>query len=358
MANRVFTKEKTIVLKGVMVLLLLFHHLFYATDNYGPTIVIWGTEYNIVRGFAMSSRICVVAFLVLSGYGIYKTVGENVKKLFCERVVGLYLSYLFVVVTTLLITVFFRENFTEIYAEPSKIKVLYRITTSLLGVQYLFGSYGIVMAWWFASFLIICYLLYPLLLKLIKKNSWVVLCVTLLFIPLRSIEIPHIGIFGILSNLPPFVLGIVLAKNDILEKLSGVTTNKKWVNYVLVVVLIGLKFVFYRNEVVTNYFDLCLTVLLMVLLTGNSHKWSFLRWLGRLSEDIYYYHYVWVFYVAKSLIYKTQYVSVAFLTLFFLSIATHYVAELIRKVTHFEDGIKLVQKRVSGLWERVIEKQR
>lgn len=356
MIDRRFTKEKTLVLKGIMILLLLFHHLFYGTDQYGPTVVLFGTGYNIIQAFSMGARVCVVAFLVLSGYGLYKSVGENIKKLFCEKLVALYFSYLFVVVTTLLMTVFFQKSFYEIYNEPSKIKVIFRIGTNLLGVQYLFGSNGINMSWWFGSFLIICYLLYPLLLKLTKKFSWGVFGITLLFIPLRLIVIPHVGIFGILSNISPFVLGIMLAKENVLERLN-VVLSRKWVNYLLVISLVGLKFVFYRNEVLTSYFDICLTVLLMVILNEDGHEWGFFYWMGQLSEDIYYYHYLWVFYIGRIqwfIYYRTPYASVAFLSLLLISIATHYVAELIRKVTHFEDGIKLVQKRVSGLWERVI----
>lgn len=348
-----FTKENTLELKGIMVLLLVFHHCFYGISTLGPTIEIGNIEYNLIQSMAMAARICVMAFIVVSGYGLYKTVGTDKCKLYTKSFVKLYLNYFFVVVLTLLITLFFRSDFPEIYCEDSIFKILYRITTSLTGVQYLFASGGINMTWWFASFLIICYCLYPFLLKGVDKYPLQLLFISLLFVPFRDVTVFHIGVFGILSYISSFILGMVLARYEILEKICY--SSKRIGNYILVILCIIAKLLLYRIEVVTYYIDLLLIVLIMIILMKKKIKLRICQWFGKISMDIYYFHYLFIFYIAlfSNFIYSKQNFIIIYLKAMAISIMMHYIVVFIRKILRIDVLIEKIENCIERKYKEI-----
>ena len=66
------TSEKTLHLKGIALLLLMWHHLFGVEYLSGWSAIIPGTEgASYVTG--ASGKICLAIFLFCSGYGLYKS---------------------------------------------------------------------------------------------------------------------------------------------------------------------------------------------------------------------------------------------------------------------------------------------
>ncbi len=62
-----FTKNDTLVAKGVAVIFLLIHHLFYTTNyNFDAFIISKDRWVDIAK----IGKICVAMFLILSGYGL------------------------------------------------------------------------------------------------------------------------------------------------------------------------------------------------------------------------------------------------------------------------------------------------
>lgn len=66
-----FTKEDTARAKGVGILLLMFHHLFYNPnfiENHGMEF--WLIPKNVIQPIAVGARVCVWIFVFLSVYGL------------------------------------------------------------------------------------------------------------------------------------------------------------------------------------------------------------------------------------------------------------------------------------------------
>lgn len=333
-----FTKDDTCEMKGLMILLLVFHHCFYAVSSLGITIHVMEMRYNCIQVIAVACRMCVMAFLIMSGYGIYKSVGENTAKIYKKFLPKLYLNYLFIVVVTLIITLFFQKDFPELY-DDSLVKVGYRLVTSITGTQYWFASGGINMTWWFVSFLLVCYCAYPL----ITKGGKCFFFITLLFVPLRNVDMYHIGIFGIMSYLSAFSLGIVLAKYEILENWKW---KKVWGGMGIGICLL-MKFIFYKEEVFTYYIDLLLIVLLMRLFMEKKKTSRILKYFGKISMDIYYMHYLFIFYISitNNFIYQKDNFIIIYLKALAISIVVHYVLVAIRKVFQVDKGICYICER-------------
>lgn len=79
--HQYFSKEKTMIVKGVAIILMLIHHLFYDYGNIENFSLLFD---NLEADFWVTSsyisKVCVAIFAVLSGYGLsksYKRKGEN-----------------------------------------------------------------------------------------------------------------------------------------------------------------------------------------------------------------------------------------------------------------------------------------
>ena len=76
-----FTKEDTLIIKAVSVLLMFFHHLFAQPDRlengitYIPLFYI-GTE-AVETYIGIFGKLCVALFLFLGGYGTFLSCKES-----------------------------------------------------------------------------------------------------------------------------------------------------------------------------------------------------------------------------------------------------------------------------------------
>lgn len=77
-----FDKRQTNIAKGVAVLMLLWHHLFFNNEeNYKKFIsIIPGTNVPIECYISDFCKVCVAIFLLLSGYGLYKSYEKTAQK--------------------------------------------------------------------------------------------------------------------------------------------------------------------------------------------------------------------------------------------------------------------------------------
>lgn len=78
-----FDKTQTNIVKGIAVLLLLWHHLFFNDPkNYDIFISLFNLRGIPVECFIASyCKVCVSIFLFLSGYGLYKSYSSYLIKL-------------------------------------------------------------------------------------------------------------------------------------------------------------------------------------------------------------------------------------------------------------------------------------
>ena len=95
-----FDPTTTNAAKGVALLLLLWHHLFYQNPEFGP----------LVHGTAVLAKVCVAIFVILSGYGLAESVRANPPGLLAfykKRLSRLYLNFWFIAAIFIPIGVFF-----------------------------------------------------------------------------------------------------------------------------------------------------------------------------------------------------------------------------------------------------------
>lgn len=205
-----FSKQNTEVCKGIAVLLLLWHHLYYMHPECG-----W-----FVYHIAVYAKVCVHIFLILSGYGLFcsmrkrelnsKLKNENeFGKLFVfykSRFLSLMPKYWIIFVLGVSISMVFFHKMPEDVFKKTSHPWIY-LLLQFFGLHMIKNrGYGYNPTWWYMSTIIMLYVVFPYIYKLISEypmTAFVGLSLYFLYRP----DIPAVGNWG-----GPFVLGVFLAK--------------------------------------------------------------------------------------------------------------------------------------------------
>ena len=208
------TKDDSLVLKGIALLFLLTHHLFYQNDGLYNDVLLW-KDHFLVQEIGIMSKVCVSLFVFLSGYGLAVSAMNNggipsLKEFYARRFKKLFLNYWFIWIVFVPISYFyFGMSFERAYQHH----VGLQLATDLLGIhEIIFGSpiYCYNPTWWFYSCIIVLYVLFPLIYKWVCSDTISVLLVS---IAMPFLPLPHLGFmqFYLLS----FVLGIMFVAQKI-----------------------------------------------------------------------------------------------------------------------------------------------
>lgn len=196
-------------LKGIALMLLLIHHLFYVQKGQYDDIIIAG--HGVINTLGIVCKVCVAIFVFLSGYGLGTTLSYypklDIKQFYIRRFTKLFLNYwmiwvLFVPIGILL----FNRHLDTVYGEGGW---FYGIL-DFFGLINITGRYGYNPTWWFYSCIILLYLIYPLIALTISKYPkmiWLFLLASL-----AVVKLPFTYIDPIRYYLFPFVLGIISSK--------------------------------------------------------------------------------------------------------------------------------------------------
>lgn len=157
--NFTLTSSDSLVLKGIAICLMLWHHLF-TTIEYG----------ELVLYMAAFGKVCVSIFLFVSAYGLhvqytklnFSNISSILKNNFIflfNRFTRFYLNYWFVFLIFVPIGIFvFDINLKQAYG--SNVNLIKRTIYDIFGMQG-FISYN--MTWWFNKLIILFYLFFPIL---------------------------------------------------------------------------------------------------------------------------------------------------------------------------------------------------
>lgn len=211
------TKADTATIKGIAILLMLWHHLFLNTMAYGA----------FAHSLAVVFKVCVALFLFVSGYGLtkqYSKLGKpwlkNTLKFLLRRYINFFLSYWFCFVLVVLAGNLFGFTFQDAY--PASRNTLKCVILDVFG-QMGYDSY--LHPWWFNKMIIQLYLVFPVLfLALRNKYATVAVLVAIVVLQLFANHVPGKVFFIIEGGLPAFFLGMMTAQYQFVPELKG----KKW----------------------------------------------------------------------------------------------------------------------------------
>ena len=329
--NYALSSSDTLIIKGVAICFMLWHHLFFDSSVYGE----W------VQNAASLAKVCVAMFLFVSAYGLtiqYSKIDTskfhvpffiNTFKFQGKRFLKLYFNYWFIFLLFVPIGVFFFHRTLQI-AYGEHVNYLKRTIYDLLGMQA-FQSYNI--TWWFYQLIIILYLIFPFLYFAVKKMNILILVFCFLILGFQIFTIPIVQYW-----LFPFVLGISSAMYR--DKISDFLNRTDWkilfiCNLFLLFSVAFLRLMEWRFDGIKMDGFFTITWIVFIIITARKVKIFSLvfEFLGNHSMNIFLIHTFIFYYFFSVFIYSFKYPFLIFIVLLasslFLSLLIEYCKKII-----------------------------
>lgn len=331
-------------LKGIALLLLLWHHLFFISNGIFDDIRLYKSIY-LINTSALACKICVALFVFLSGYGLAASYEKSDKiplvQFYVHRFIKLFSNYWLIWLLFVPIGIFcFGLSLDEIYGDH----IYSKLGLEFLGMSYICGYYGINPTWWFYSCIIVLYMLFPCLIYICRRNlisaSILLLCSCLLV----YFPIPFLRFIN--NYILPFVLGIlcrnILSTNILSSIINRLKTNRSQCLWLILLIIFLLLFTAYnclmsklQNIGVTHSILIISLILTYKIMPKTNKIQKSLEHLGHHSFYIFLFHTFFQIYFLQ-LVYWTRNPLLIYCTFLAVCMITSIGIEKLKKLSGFE----------------------
>lgn len=367
-----FTKEHTMQMKGIAIIILLFHHCFlnaqrWATVPYEKLATTKGWGYypisfapfssHTIQYLASFSKICVAMFVFMTGYGMWVSYESQKKKTTMsnyikKRMVTLMTGFLIIFVVTEILAIP-TGRFIEVYGHDFR-SVVYMIIDAL-GLAKLLGTPLFCLTWWYMSLAIVLIMIFPFVHSIMEKYQWVVV--------VASIIVPRACGFGqstdLFRYLLAYTLGMYFAQHDLLARIKEkfMEQNVAGKLLFLIVSLIGLAVIIKCRQnawIGWKYLDFwdgfaAMYVIIISYIYILNGKWIVkgLGFLGKHSMNIFLIHSFYRDVFFHEFTYSFYYAWLDYIVLMAISLVTSIVLEWFKKLIRYEKFIEWVKRLVT-----------
>lgn len=367
-----FTKEHTMQMKGIAIIILLFHHCFlnaqrWATVPYEKLATTKGWGYypisfapfssHTIQYLASFSKICVAMFVFMTGYGMWVSYESQKKKTTMsnyikKRMVTLMTGFLIIFVVTEILAIP-TGRFIEVYGHDFR-SVVYMIIDAL-GLAKLLGTPLFCLTWWYMSLAIVLIMIFPFVHSIMEKYQWIVV--------VASIIVPRACGFGqstdLFRYLLAYTLGMYFAQHDLLARIKEKFMEQNVVGKLLslIVSLIGLAVIIKCRQnawIGWKYLDFwdgfaAMYVIVLSYIYILNGKWIVkgLGFLGKHSMNIFLVHSFYRDVFFHEFTYSFYYAWLDYIVLMAISLVTSIVLEWFKKLIRYEKFIDWVKRLVT-----------
>lgn len=367
-----FTKEHTMQMKGIAIIILLFHHCFlnaqrWATVPYEKLATTKGWGYypisfapfssHTIQYLASFSKICVAMFVFMTGYGMWVSYESQKKKTTMsnyikKRMVTLMTGFLIIFVVTEILAIP-TGRFIEVYGHDFR-SVVYMIIDAL-GLAKLLGTPLFCLTWWYMSLAIVLIMIFPFVHSIMEKYQWVVV--------VASIIVPRACGFGqstdLFRYLLAYTLGMYFAQHDLLARIKEKFMEQNMAGKLLflIVSLIGLAVIIKCRQnawIGWKYLDFwdgfaAMYVIVISYIYILNGKWIVkgLGFLGKHSMNIFLIHSFYRDVFFHEFTYSFYYAWLDYIVLMAISLVTSIVLEWFKKLIRYEKFIDWVKRLVT-----------
>ncbi|MDD2971836.1 MAG: hypothetical protein PHE02_06875 [Lachnospiraceae bacterium] len=355
-----FTRRDTNIAKGLFIVMMLVHHLFYDYDTFGNFNVSFFvlSEHQVVV-LAQYFKLCIAGFAFLTFYGMTRKymsiprleLNRQVVPMTIKKYISLQGSFLFVYVFSLLTALLMKEDLGALYSNGEQSWLGYGIIDGL-GMADFFHTPTLNVTWWYMSFAVIIICLFPVLYILYDKCG-MILVVAAAFLPgALQMETTYYGMC-----LLSMVLGIFAAKVDLFVKLRTYKKGNLYIKFLKAawcMILCILSFQLLFHSVSASWY------FAVAALTWTYACYEFISpikllniifdYIGQHSMTIFLTHTFLYYYYAKEFIYGVKYGVFIVLLLLVCSLLISVVMDLLKKVLHYQSFIIFLQGKVVAMY--------
>ena len=374
MTPNAFSKEDSLKVKGIAIILMMIHHCFLSPERYqGQNVIFAPFSENAWNEWALYFKICVAIFVFISAYGLTVTfksmnAGFNISKeklanVVVRRYIKLMSSYLFIFVALQIYSLLMgKGRYTYVYGnKPTSVVYL---LLDLFGLAHILGTPTFLATFWYMGFAQIIIFIVPLLIAVYRVGGCIVLtaaAVLMAFVPQYRYE-----------YFPRYVIciafGIICADKDgfaFLKSLPGslvsmsvyISKSFRFLTYMLLLYEMERLREGELKSVLLPVFDAVIPVVIIgfaiEFINPLPFVGSVLKVLGKYSMNIFLIHnfirVIWYY----DFTYSFRYAGLIVLVLLVTSLFAAMCLEWIKKLVHFDQGVDWVMRHALAVGTRI-----
>ena len=335
--NRTFSKNVTQAMKGIAILLMMFHHLFSHSQAFVNQYAVQFAPFSrdAVNLASEGGAICVSMFVFLTGYGMMLSLRKRNwrerESYAVHRYLKLAVSFLIVFVFSIA-TSFLRPDHLSMYFQDGKASAVRYILTDALGFAKYAGTPEYNGNWWYISFAVFLIFLMPLITTLVQRYG---IAVVVLAGLAKSFGIDPAR--PLTRFLLALTLGAWLADRRLLDRLEQyLNTFSRRILFLFVSMFLCLSgyaihLRFDLNPWANAFVILCLVLFLFTLIDLCGVRLHVLEFCGIYSMNIYLVHSLIFRRYFTTLVYAPKHFILIELTLLCLSLAVSIPLSFLQK---------------------------
>lgn len=344
MNQKGFGKEHTLITKGILVIMMLAHHVFYPDriSIYGIDTIINNQE--LQNTIILFFKMCISGFAFLTAYGMcrkYIKIGEDKREFLRISVVKLIQLEAAVMIVYFLAVLYKRfvmgESIRLLYIDGGHniFKLLVYMGVDMLGMSEYAGSPRINITWWYLSLYIVLLAILPFIFMIYKKYRYLCLPVFLLM--------PFSAMSMLREVLPSVCLGIAFSYENWFEKLENKKAGNKLLGLFISLCILYLAYILspFANMMFTYTLAFIIPYMVYDVISYIPVLSHCLKFIGKHSMNIFLVHTFIYLYFHSDFIYSFRNSWTILSVLLGTSLLVSIMIELLKKITGYN---KLVSK--------------
>lgn len=361
------TKQDSQCLKGIAIMMMLFHHLYLSESWFkGFEVSFYPFEQDFIVSISAMMKICVSIFAFISGYGLIKSISKTplnkkaVELWSVNRLLKTMSGFYFIYIVSVIVTQLINKLPQQTYFDGSRAKGIIYMLTDFLGLSSLFSFPKLVGSWWYMSAAIIFVLLIPLIYTLGKRVGYLPVIIIAVAVP-RFIGSGFPGSTNPFTFLLPLIFGAVFGDYNLFERISEILPKNKVLSYITAFIVfgagvIGVYFVFVNIPVnegwdieygIAPLFYICFFRYCIIRIPVIK---TILAFFGKYSMTIFLTHSFVRHTYLHELVYSQGNFMKIFTVLFVLSLALAIVIDNLKRLIGYD---KMFDKFTKGLTDKI-----
>lgn len=360
------TSKDSLALKGVAILMLMFHHCFMdAARLEGYEISFFPFMAETVINVSYMFKICVSFFAFISGYGLYISAREKCKDIkstenwMIVRIIKTMSGYWFVYVLVFIVTQLINAYPQEVYTADSMLISLTYAITDFFGMARIVGTPSLILTWWYIGAAVVYVVCVPFLMSSLDKFGTIATILMVFWLP-RIIGNGYTGGTKPYAFMFTVLLGMLFARYDLFQKIEDISWIKnKFINKAIkglvLIVLMRVGLDAYLELPMSRYWEFQYGIYAVIVLIFCKEFIiripgidKMLVFFGKHSMNVFLIHSFIRYTYLRDFIYSRGHFVVIAMVLYFMSLAISVlVIEPLKKLLRYDKAIEGFLKKFS-----------
>lgn len=351
-----FTKEHSLILKGFMIMFLLFHHVFYGDTAAEQGIILSTGREDIFGNLVSYARLCISGFAFVSAYGVTRQFMTSSGRLreyleICvSRLVKISASCVFVYAIAVIYKRFVVvQSIKEVYRDAAGVFHPLYMLFDALGFANLLGTPLLNVTWWYFSYAIMMICALPAIFILYRK--------------IRFFAFP-LAMFLFDSMVGIAVLGVLFAYEDVFGKLKEIAQGGEKNRQIfrgggilfLCLAAVGCSYSIVASERSSDWpmywAGAVYAVIVMLYISKIPVLSDIMKWIGKYSATMFMTHTFIYMYFYKEFIYSFQRDYMIYGVLFGCSLVAAIVIDTLRWLLHYDKLVACIIDKIKMFLRR------